>query len=117
MSLRRTTLAIAAGIFLLHAGPPASAQTLPGLAPGLYFEPPSRYIDKEAEREADRIKEQNYRTGQVGQQGGLNLDLGNFRRPEDEDFPEWRGLNDLANERASSYSGARVRIPLGGADN
>lgn len=91
----------------------ATAQTLPGLTPEGYFVPPARLIDPDAERRADQIKQQNFRTNPVGQQGGLNLDLGNFKRPDD-DFAEWRGLNDLANERAESYSGARLRIPLGG---
>jgi len=108
----RTALAAACIIPITFSAIPAKAQTVPGLVPDTYFNPPVRIIDTDIDRRGEQIKQKNYRSDQLGQQGGLNLDLGNFARPGDE-HAQWWSRNELADDRASSYSGARFRIPLG----
>lgn len=65
-------------------------------------------VDPIIEQQADRIKQQTYRSRGVGEQKTWNLDIGRFQ----DNIPEPR--QDFLDEPIGSYSGLRLRMPLRG---
>ena len=84
----------------VNSGPPAAADA--DTAPSFLIEP-------DAQIKGNQIKQKTYRSQAIGRNKNLDLDIGGFQAPINED------PNQLAEDlEDSSYSGMRLRLPLRG---
>ncbi|MEC9368628.1 MAG: hypothetical protein VX871_08035 [Pseudomonadota bacterium] len=87
---------------------PAPAQDQPNPAPIAPVYAPSMALDPDAQRRADQIRREQYKSETIGQGGNLSLDVGKFVTDTN---PVERSLPDVQEE---SYTGMRLRLPLKG---
>lgn len=101
----------AAALLVLAAALPFSRPAVaqqpdpPVLQPGYS---PALTLDPDAQRQADQIRKEQYKSDTIGQGGNLSLDIGKFVTEPD---PIERSMPDVQED---SYTGMRLRLPLRG---